>query len=78
MTKQVHYREHVDQVVITARYSLPTSSTKVNFNIELFGAIQEEQLYKITAFNKEFALTHQFEITSTSRSTDVFEQAKGE
>lgn len=72
------HQEHVDQVVITARYSLPTPTTKVSFNIELFGAVKEEQVYEITAFNKKLALTHQFEINSMSRSANVFDQIKGE
>lgn len=65
--------EHVEQVIITARYSLPTADTKVNFNISLFGDSKVEKIYEITAFNEKLKLSQQLELTPKFASVKVFE-----
>ena len=65
--------EHVEQVIITARYSLHTADTKVNFNISLFGDSKVEKIYEITAFNEKLKLSQKLELTPESTSVKVFE-----
>ena len=72
-----HAQQHlddgdIDQLTIMGRYSLPSSTTKVNFNIKLFSDIKTLQHYQITAINKKQKLNHQFDIKPTSLSIPVF------
>lgn len=63
---------HIDQISVMGRYTLPSSLTSVALNIQLFGDKKEEKKYEITAKNKKHKLTHKFELTLNSRSIKVF------
>lgn len=63
---------YVEQVVVTARYSLPNPLTKVNFNISLFGVTKAEKMYEVSAFNEKLKLSQELELTPKSTSVKVF------
>lgn len=65
---------HIDQVSVMGRYTLPNIETSVELNIQMFGKREEEKKYEITAKNKKQKLTHQFELTFNSTSIKVFNQ----
>ena len=62
----------VEHLTIMGRYSLPTLTTKVSFNVKLFSGIQKLQHYDITATNKKQALHNKFQLNPTTSSTIVF------
>lgn len=64
---------HIDQVTIMGRYSLPNKQAIVNFNINLFGETKELKIYEITATNKKLKLSHKFELTPEQPSKIVFQ-----
>ena len=62
----------IEQVTIMGRYTLPAANTKVHFTIGVFSAVKALQRYSISASYKQQNLKHQFELTLTSPSQQVF------
>ena len=64
--------QHIEQVTITGRYSLPSAQRKVNFNIKLFSVYKTLQRYEITAINKKQNNKYQFYLTPSNSSSSLF------
>lgn len=64
--------QHIEQVTITGRYSLPSAQSKVNFNIKLFSAYKTLQRYEITAMNKKKNNKYQFYLTPSQPFSTLF------
>jgi hypothetical protein len=62
----------IDQVAITARYTLPNANNKVDFNIKLFGNTNEQKKYDITAKNKKQNISNKFELNYKRSSGPAF------
>lgn len=62
----------IDQVAITARYTLPNANNKVDFNIKLFGNTNEQKKYDITAKNKKQNISNKFELNYKRSSSPAF------